>query len=95
LYWTIWYISSGTTLTHQVSSSVYTPGWHNLLLGVYRGTANDGWVEFYVDETLICSAYNVDNDARTLNFARVGFSYSDASSNTASTVYIDEVKIDT
>lgn len=95
LYWTIWYISSGTTLTHQVSSSVYTPDWHNLRLGVYRGTANDGWVEFYVDEALVCSAYNLDNDARALNFARVGFSYSDASSNTASTVYIDEVKIDT
>ena len=93
-YWSIWYISSGTTLTYAVSSVAYTPGWHNLELAVYRGTANDGWVEFYVDGVLTCSAYNLDNDGRTLNYARVGFSYSDAPSSASSSLFIDNVTID-
>jgi hypothetical protein len=94
LYWSIWYISSGTTLTYAVSSTVYTPGWHNLELALNRGTANDGWVEFYVDGVLTCSAYNLDNDGRSLNYARVGFSYSDAPSSASSSLFIDNVTID-
>ncbi|MCW4002720.1 MAG: hypothetical protein NWE95_02265, partial [Candidatus Bathyarchaeota archaeon] len=34
LYWAIWYISSGTTLTYNVSSTPYTSGWHNLQLAI-------------------------------------------------------------
>ena len=93
LYWTIWY-RSGTSLTYSVSDSVYSDGWHHLELTVYRGTSNDGWVEFYVEGELVCSAYSIDNDYRALNYARVGFSYSDAPSSASSTVYIDDVAID-
>jgi uncharacterized repeat protein (TIGR02543 family) len=94
LYWAIWYISSGTTLTYQVSGTTYTSGWHDLELVVFRGSANDGWVEFYVDGVLTCSAYNLDNDGRMLSYARVGFSFSDAPSAASSTVFIDNVTID-
>lgn len=93
LYWAIWYISSGSTLTYSLGSP-YTSGWHNLELAVSRGISNDGWVELYVDGVKTCSAYNLDQDARALNYARVGFSYSDAPSAASSTVYIDDVTID-
>jgi uncharacterized repeat protein (TIGR02543 family) len=93
LYWTIWY-RSGTSLTYNVSGSIYSDGWHRLELAVYRGTQNDGWVEFYVDGVMTCSVYDIDNDYRALNYARVGFSYSDAPSSASSTVYIDDVTID-
>jgi hypothetical protein len=92
-YWAIWYFA-GTTLTYQVSDIVYTGGWHNLELAINRGTSSDGWVEFRVDGVLICSAYNLDNDGRTLSYARVGFSYSDAPSAAPATVDIDNVTID-
>jgi uncharacterized repeat protein (TIGR02543 family) len=93
LYWTIWY-RSGTSLTYYVSSSIYSDGWHRLELAVHRGTSNDGRIEFYVDGVRTCSVYDIDNDYRTLNYARVGFSYSDAPSSASSTVYIDDVTID-
>jgi uncharacterized repeat protein (TIGR02543 family) len=93
-YWAIWYLSAGTTLTYQLSSTPYTSGWHYVQLSINRGTANDGWVELWVDGALVCSAYNLDNDGRTLSYARVGFSYSDAPSAASSTVFIDDVTID-
>ncbi|MCL5877801.1 MAG: FG-GAP-like repeat-containing protein [Candidatus Bathyarchaeota archaeon] len=93
-YWAIWYISSGTTLTYQLSSTPYTSGWHYVQLSINRGTANNGWVELRVDGALVCSAYTLDNDGRTLSYARVGFSYSDAPSAASSTVFIDDVTID-
>ena len=69
LYWSIWYISDGTTFTYQVSSSVYSAGWHHLDLALFRGTSNDGWIKLFVDGAETCLASNLDNDARSLNYA--------------------------
>ncbi|MCJ7769958.1 polysaccharide lyase, partial [Candidatus Bathyarchaeota archaeon] len=93
-YWAIWYLSAGTTLTYQISSIAFVDGWHDLELAIYRGTSSNGWVEFRVDGVLVCSAHNLSNSGRTLSYARVGFSYSDAQSATSSTVDIDNVTID-
>jgi hypothetical protein len=60
---------------------------------MYRGVASDGWVELYVDGTLVCSVYNLANDGRTLDYARFGFSYSDAPATTSTAVYIDNITI--
>ncbi len=94
LYWTIWYISSGNTFNYQVSTTTYSSGWHNLKLGIYRGTSTDGWVELYIDGALTCSVHNLDNAARSLNYVRAGFSYSDAPASSSTTLYIDNLIVD-
>lgn len=88
-YWAIWYISTGTTLTYNVSSSAYSSGWHCLELGIFRGTSTNGWVKFWVDGVLTCSSLSLDNDGRTLSYMRVGFSYSDAPSSATAKCYVD------
>lgn len=88
-YWAIWYISTGTTLTYNVSSTAYSSGWHYLELGLFRGTSSNGWVKLWVDGVLTLSSLSLDNDGRTLSYMRVGFSYSDAPSSATAKCYVD------
>ena len=76
-YWAIWYISTSTTLTYNVSTTAYSTGWHCLELAINRASSKGGWVKFWLDGTLLLSSRNLNNTGRTLSYARVGFSYSD------------------
>lgn len=91
LYWTLYLIESGTTLTYRVSATVYASGWHCLELGVYSN--NSGWTRLWLDGSLILDRTGIDNNGRALTYGRAGFSYSDAPSAAQANLWVDDCKI--
>lgn len=90
LYWAVWAIESGTTLTKTVGNQFSNDNeYHYMELGIYRGDGN-GCFELWVDGESEIHKYDIDNNARTLSYARVGFSYSDAPSTSTANLYIDD-----
>ena len=94
LKWCVWAIESGTTLTKTLGSNYGGADWYFIEMDVYRGNGN-GYVKLYVNDNLDIERTNIDNDGRNMDYARVGFSYSDAMSAQASDLYIDDAVIST
>ena len=80
LKWFIRAISTGTTFTNylSVTGNVPSAGTNYVIeAGIYRANGT-GYMRLYVDGVLEVDTGNVDNDARNLNYAWAGYSFSDS-----------------
>ena len=93
LKWAIWYRDSGS-FTYTVGGNFPADGYHCLELGILRNTSSAGWVELWVDGSSEIQETGVDH-SRNLDFARVGFGYSDARTDRSSDLYADEAVVST